>query len=517
MATRRDVLLASVIIPATFHSSSARSEPLLSVQSQNDFQRVLSPQADRVALKAAEPFVVRAALDPANRILTWNEVAMQLTAVDHARGPTLGYDQVGPHRSSRAIAIAHIAMFDAVNSITKKYQTYLGYDAASPQASINMAIARAAYDTLKVLFPMQEGKITDAFILDMARISDSDQAKKLGDEVGIAVAKNILDARAKDMTPPHEVDVGTQDQATTEPDKYVFVDKGPGIWQPDPISNLHVALGYHWGDVVPFVIKTAANLLPPPKSLTSPEYTEQYKEVRTLGGDPSKGTSTTRKDFETFAAVFWAYDGTPGLCAPPRFYNQLAIQVAEQNTAKAPIIKDASDLSRYLALINTALADTGIAAWKAKWDYKFWRPVTAITAGIDDGNAETTPDNTFYPLGAPATNARGPNFTPPFPAYPSGHAAFGGALFGVLRSIWGEYTSFELISDEFNGLNKGMGPEPVRELMPMRYTRLSQAEWENARSRIWLGIHWQDDADFGIQLGNAVAAEVIAKAFLLRP
>jgi hypothetical protein len=89
-------------------------------------------------------------------------------------------------------------------------------------------------------------------------------------------------------------------------------------------------------------------------------------------------------------------------------------------------------------------------------------------------------------------------------------------VFEVLRNIWGEYTSFEMTSDEFNGLNRGMGTEPVRDTRPVQYLRFSDPEWENARSRIWLGIHWQVDADAGIKQGNAIAKHIFANAFQAR-
>jgi hypothetical protein len=100
------------------------------------------------------------------------------------------------------------------------------------------------------------------------------------------------------------------------------------------------------------------------------------------------------------------------------------------------------EIARLFALVNVALADAGIASWDSKFFYQYWRPVTAI-------RAESDPN--FYPLGAPATNTAGPNFTPPFPAYTSGHATFGGALFQMLRHFWPDETPFTFISDEFNG------------------------------------------------------------------
>ena len=163
---------------------------------------------------------------------------------------------------------------------------------------------------------------------------------------------------------------------------------------------------------------------------------------------------TERTDEQTSIGIFWAYDGTPSLCAPPRLYNQILLTIADQMQT------DFLDLTRLLAIANVAMADAGIAIWESKYFYQVWRPVTGIReadrgsgpTGQGDGNRATIGDPTFSPLGAPASNLTGPDFTPPFPAYPSGHAGFGGALFEVLRQFYGrDDIAFTFTSDEFNG------------------------------------------------------------------
>src|SRR5439155_11999062 len=93
--------------------------------------------------------------------------------------------------------------------------------------------------------------------------------------------------------------------------------------------------------------------------------------------------------------------------------------------------------ARYFALINLAMADAGISAWETKYVYNFWRPVTAVRAAAADGNPDTAADPAWSPLGAPADNGNGTNFTPPFPAYTSGHATFGSAAFRAISDFYG--------------------------------------------------------------------------------
>jgi hypothetical protein len=290
----------------------------------------------------------------------------------------------------------------------------------------------------------------------------------------------------------------------------------PGKWRQDPISLLPLALGVHWGRVTPFVLARPRQFrVPPPPALTSRAYTTAFDEVKRLGGDGSI-TPTERTEDQRVAGIYWAYDGTPSLCAPPRLYNQITVQIATQRRANV------IELARLLALVNVAMADAGIAIWESKYYYQTWRPVTGIReadagtgpTGAGDGNPATRGDPTFTPLGAPASNLAGPNFTPPFPAYPSGHAGFGGALFQILRNVYRtDRIAFTFVSDEFNGVTQD-NEGNVRPLMPRRFASLSEAEEENGQSRIYLGIHWAFDKTEGIAQGQRIANYVFRHAFV---
>jgi hypothetical protein len=276
-----------------------------------------------------------------------------------------------------------------------------------------------------------------------------------------------------------------------------------------------VARGAKWGQVKPFVLAASNQFrVPPPPALSSEEYAAAYEEVKRLGGD-GVVTPTERSEEQTSIGIYWAYDGTPSLCAPPRLYNQIATTIAKQMGS------DAMQTARLLALVNVAMADAGIAIWESKFYYQVWRPVTGIReadagtgpTGAGDGNPATVGDPAFIPLGAPASNLVGPNFTPPFPAYPSGHAGFGGSLFQVLRRYYGkDQIAFTFVSDEYNGItrdNQGV----VRSLHPRSFTSLSQAEEENGQSRIYLGIHWAFDKSEGITQGQQIADYVFDRLY----
>ena len=179
------------------------------------------------------------------------------------------------------------------------------------------------------------------------------------------------------------------------------------------------------------------------------------------------------------------------------------------------------EFARLLALVNVAMADAAMTIWESKYYYDFWRPITGIResdpgtgpTGLGDGNPDTAGDPSFTPLGAPASNLSGPDFTPPFPAYPSGHAGFGGALFRTMCRFYGtDQIAFTFVSDEFNGQTRD-NDGTVRPYRPRSFSNLSQAEEENGQSRIYLGIHWTFDKREAIALGRRVADYVFEHAF----
>jgi hypothetical protein len=431
----------------------------------------------------------RRALFAADFVLEWNEIATRAVANDFTPSVVATPDEPGPTGTSRALAVVQAAVFDAVNSIDGSYRPYLVSYRGYEHASAGAAISQAAHDTLVAMYPHQRASFDAALRASLAKVPDG-PAERRGADLGRRVAAAILQARQGDgaaNASPYDAPVA------------------PGVYVTFPGES--APAGVSWGGVTPFVLTSGSQFrADPPPPLGSPEYVAAYNEVKNYGGD-GVTTPTVRTPEQTQTGIFWAYDGTPGIGTPPRFFNQIAQTIARQqhNTQV--------ENARLFALVNLSLADAGITSWDTKYAYDFWRPIRGIRQldaqgySLDDGNPATDADANWTPLGSPYTNgpAGAANFTPPFPAYSSGHATFGAALFRTLANFYGtDDLTFTITSDELNGHNAGVDGV-VRPLAPRTFTSFSQAAEENAQSRIYLGVHWSFDKTSGIRQGTQVA------------
>jgi hypothetical protein len=438
-------------------------------------------------------------------VLHWNQVALQAAVVDHGLdAPGL---QFGPTRTSRAFAIVQGAVYDAVNSIDPQYTPYLIQLPAPRNASIEAAVAEAAYTTLTNLYPYQQPYFQSQLAASLQNIPLLPKIE--GIVIGGIIGEYYNIARAHD---------GSQVDAAGQPVNYTY-GRLPGQWRADPLHPDVTPLTPDWGGVTPFVVRSATQFgAPRPPSITSLAYAQAYEQVKAIGSMDS----TVRTDNETNIGFFWGYDVSPGLCAPVRFYNQITETVAQQmhNTE----VQNA----RLLALVNFAMADAAITAWNDKYRYNYWRPVTAIRendprspsspTGLGSGNPYLVNqgDIKWQPLGAPADNGSGTNFTPPFPSYTSGHATIGAATFKVMEDFYHTDVipgGLTIASDEFNTQTKDQNGNS-RGNLPRTFNYFSQMAGENAQSRIYLGIHWHFDAVEGIRAGDGVGDYVFTHALL---
>jgi len=292
-----------------------------------------------------------------NAVLRWNTIAIDASGLDHtpvAPGEprTFGH-QLGPGRASRAMAIVHIAVFEVVNAISGGYESYTHLRRAVPGTSLDAAVAQAAHDTLSELYPSHAPGFDRSLANELARVPNR-HARALGIELGRRSAASVLAMRARDGSEVAEPKMGTGFLPSDD----------PGWWRQDPISQAPIALGAHWGDVEPFVLRSAAAFrAPPPPPLTSARYAAAFEEVKAYGGDGTT-TVTVRTPDQTQIGIYWAYDGTPSLCAPPRLYNQITVGIARQRGS------DLVETARLLALVNVAMADAGVAIWESKFHYQ---------------------------------------------------------------------------------------------------------------------------------------------------
>lgn len=399
------------------------------------------PARQRFALEQLEPRQLFAA----DAVLEWNELLLDAVRAD----------KTAPPPASRAMAIVHLAIYDAVNSIDGSHSPYLvdkkGPKGASPEA----AAAQAGHDALTALYPQYADQFHAALVAMLDNVPDG-AAQNQGVEIGRYAAQKVLKARKND---------GAELSVPYAPGG------DPGDWRPTPPAFAD-SLFPQWPMVTPFAMTSAEQFRPDgPPPLDSAAYAEAVEEVQELGGD-GVVTPTSRNSEQTLIAKFWA-DGA-GTETPPGHWNTIARNVALDRGATL------AENARLFALLNLALADAAIAAWDAKYEFDFWRPVTAIRLADSDGNDATLQDASWTPL----------LVTPPFPAYVSGHSTFSSAAAALLANYFGaDAVAFSTGSDVLPGVTRS-------------FASFSAAAEEAGQSRIYGGIHFQFDNVDGQQIGG---------------
>ena len=459
---------------------------------------------------------MRRTSDTLDRLLAWNEVMQDANALDHTPSSGFAGDQQGPTRNSRAFAIVSIAVFDAVNAFNNRFEKFNPVANAPHGASRDAAIAQAAYTTLRALHPRQAVRLDQIFSSDISSIRGSAASIAAGRAVGLDAATRMLANRAGDNSSVGEVVFGAG--GALSGGSTATVRSGQSVnggqtsapnWTPDPVGTPRgVALGASWGNVKTFVLTSGDQFrIPAYPTPGTARYAVAFNDVATEGADPTV-TGSTNSASNQFIGNYWGYDGAPLLGTPPRLYNQVAITIANKEG-----VRSVSEYARILAIVNTTMGDSGVAAWDSKYFHNHWRPVTGVRRADEDGDANTVGDPAWKPFGASVVNAAvAEAFTPPFPAYPSGHATFGAALFQTLAASFGNNTRFTFVSDEYNGTGVDPKGDP-RPLVPVRYRTLLAAQQENGRSRVYNGVHWEPDDTEGQALGTNIVNFTLANKF----
>jgi len=382
----------------------------------------------------------------ADVVIEWNE-----------RGGAAGYAaNVGNSVASRNMAIMHIAVFEAVNSIEPRYAPYRSRLAAEPGASPEVAAATAAHRALVRLFPAQAKEFDKAWEETLAKVADG-TAKTNGIRLGERAADAMLAERASDgAAAPNPY------RPFTAPGKYV-----PTV----------LPLSATWGGVRPFGLKSGDAVRPgAPYALTSAQWAKDYAEIKAIGAK----ASTVRSAEQTDIARFWTLTGSAT-------YDPVVRQLA---AAKG---LDLLDKARLFALTAIATADAAIAIFDAKYAYGFWRPITAIRNGDIDGNDGTERDPLWEPF-IP---------TPMHPEYPCAHCIFQGSAASVLQGLFSDVVPrFTMTSRTAPGVTRS-------------FERLSDYVGEVVNARVYEGVHYRTSGEVGAEMGRKIGEHTVRS--YLRP
>jgi hypothetical protein len=382
----------------------------------------------------------------ADVITDWNERAV-------AAGYKAG---LVPPKQSRILAIVHVAMFDAVNSVAGHWTPYHVQLPAEPDTSRDAAAAAAAHYVLVRINPEQKAELDTALQASLAAVPEG-PSRARGVELGERVGAAILDARREDGA------------------------DAPNTYRPFTVAGTYVPTVFPlvptWGSMKPFALKAGGQFRPAaPYALTSAQWATDYNEVKRFGAK----TGSERSAEQTDIARFWEFTG-------PGTYNPLIRQLSMAK--ELGVLENA----RLFAQVAIAGADAMIAVMDAKYTYGFWRPVTAIRNGDLDGNDATERDPAWEPL-IP---------TPMHPEYPCAHCIVQSAVATVLTSAFGDaIPSVAMTSPTAPGVTR-------------RFVRLSDYVSEVINARIYDGVHYRTSGEVGATMGRQIGTYVAEH--LLRP
>jgi hypothetical protein len=413
----------------------------------------------------------QAELPPGNVVQQWNKLAEDTVVGSNA------------FQNEGLIYMAYVsaAVYDALAALEGGYEPYGRHIPAPPGASVEAAAVEAAHTTLRHYFPAQEASLAAWRDEAMALIPNG-PAKLKGIATGRTAAREIIELRRKDG---RLVPIGVSSSFPTK-------EPGPGVWRLTPPA--FAAPQTPWvGSVEPFVLRSVRQFQPPaPPALTSQRWIDDLTEVWTDGAVIS-GTRTAE---QTATARFWTANVI-------RQYNRVG---RDLSTARS---LDLLQTARLLAMINVVGADAQISVMHWKYEFLFWRPVTAIdplavtddgfgpVPGFDDGNPGTSEEVGWRPLVA----------TPNHPEYPAAHGSITSAVAEVLKVFLGS----DQIDIDIHGFDAS---GPAGNLNASRhFATAAQLGAEIVNARVWAGLHYRGSGEAGVVLGRRVAAYDLAHAF----
>jgi hypothetical protein len=243
-------------------------------------------------------------------ILHWNDIALSAVKADFSTSTSQDNpspEQGGPTRTSRALAIIHLAMFDAYFGVKGGSATYLSYNPSEKPGTTDhqaaqAAVAATACLTLITLYPKQSEIFLKAHENFVAMLPDNDPKIEQGLKWGALVAHKLLKSREND--------------GSEASDKFYAPSTEPGRHRVDPMNPGQGFLGPMWGKVKPFGISDLLNaiVITPLPAMDTQKYADDFNEVYSKG----RHQGGTRAPEETTKGLFWAFDGARNIGVPPR-------------------------------------------------------------------------------------------------------------------------------------------------------------------------------------------------------
>jgi len=385
----------------------------------------------------------------ASLVVDWNRELLRIVQTPGAQPATV--------HPTRSFALLHVAIYDAVVSITRNGHPFLVSVDAPGGARPDAAAAAAGHAVLSALYPTMRPDLDRLLAEELAEIP-AGRTTDEGLQIGERVASLLIAARANDGSAaiPGPFTAGSQ----------------PGDYRPTP-PNFAPPVFTNWGNVTPFVLRSGAQFRPaPPPALTSDAYARALNEVKSLGQD----TSATRTADQTVIGRFWA----PAIWNTWNAIAEDAVLDHHTNLEQAAAV---------FATLDLTFADSAIAFYDAKYHDQLWRPITAVRLADTDGNPATIGDPTWTPLAA----------TAPDPSYPGAHSTISAAGAVVLSAFFGARDEIRVSSPALPGAVRTFGS----------YADVAN---EAGLSRIFAGQHTRIDHMAGQQLGDEVARFVLRES-----
>jgi len=349
--------------------------------------------------------------------------------------------KLGTPISNRVMAIVQTAVYEAAKSATN----------ASPEA----AVAAANRAALTALLPAHKEAIDRAYQKALASIPDG-IAKNAGIAAGEKAAARVVARRANDGA------------ATAE------------SYRPKTTAGAYVPTTTpavpQWPQRKPWMLTSPSQFRPgPPPALGSERWARDYNEVKSLGAK----NGSTRTAEQTDVALFWE-------ATFPSLYYGIVRSVADQSG------RDVARNARLYAAVAQGIDDAIIAVFDAKYQYGFWRPITAIRNGDEDGNDATERDPSWSPLIE----------TPMHPEYPCAHCILAATVGTLLQAEIGSGPTPTLTttSDAVNGAARS-------------WKTIEDFIQEVNVARIYDGVHYRSSTETGAAMGRQVGALAARKHF----